>query len=230
MSSVETHKLFPSEEATKFGDWVKAGALKVGDQISVRAGIDEVPSVAGQGLATSQTASPRKDGKADALAENKDLLRNGAQHREPIGERELVSRTRVAQATADSVSANSYVTIKSITSDNTPHRVYNLEVESHDGQITHNYFVGEDEVWVHNGRGSAWQAICNSTKTSKYIRGWCKQEKNSGRSYSRFRTPPGCDLGHHPSNRGSHGPNSRPETPRDNRRRPSLTGNNPKWR
>ena len=31
-----------------------------------------------------------------------------------------------------------------------PQRVYNLEVASLDGQITHNYFVGEDEVWTHN--------------------------------------------------------------------------------
>ena len=33
-----------------------------------------------------------------------------------------------------------------------PQRVYNLEVASLDGQITHNYFVGEDEVWTHNSK------------------------------------------------------------------------------
>ena len=93
------------------------GALKVGDVISVRNGISDALSVAGQGLATSQSASPRTDGKADALAEK-----------------------------------HNFVTIKSIATDNTPHRVYNLEVESRDGEITHNYFVGEDELWVHNGR------------------------------------------------------------------------------
>ena len=93
------------------------GALKVGDVISVRNGISDALSVAGQGLATSQSVSPRTDGKVDALAEN-----------------------------------NIFVTIKSITTDNTPHRVYNLEIESRDGQITHNYFVGEDELWVHNAK------------------------------------------------------------------------------
>jgi len=33
--------------------------------------------------------------------------------------------------------------------------VYNLEVESRDGQITHNYFVGEEELWVHNAQRGA---------------------------------------------------------------------------
>jgi len=28
--------------------------------------------------------------------------------------------------------------------------VYNLEIESHPGEITHNYFVGQDGVLVHN--------------------------------------------------------------------------------
>jgi len=28
-------------EDTKFGDWVKAGALKAGDEISIRGGVDE---------------------------------------------------------------------------------------------------------------------------------------------------------------------------------------------
>jgi len=32
--------------------------------------------------------------------------------------------------------------------------VYNLEIESRSGEITHNYFVGEDGVLVHN---AAWK-------------------------------------------------------------------------
>ena len=42
------------------------------------------------------------------------------------------------------------VTVQSITKVDGPQRVYNLEVASLDGQITHNYFVGEDEIWTHN--------------------------------------------------------------------------------
>ena len=42
------------------------------------------------------------------------------------------------------------VTVQSITKVDGPQRVYNLEVASLDGQITHNYFVGEDEFWTHN--------------------------------------------------------------------------------
>ena len=44
------------------------------------------------------------------------------------------------------------LTVKSITKVEGPQRVYNLEVASLDGQITHNYFVGEDEIWTHNTR------------------------------------------------------------------------------
>jgi len=82
---------------------VKAGALKVGDQISTVASLSELRSSA-------------------------PLARSGV----------------------NKISGDQAVTIKSITTDNTPHRVYNLEIESRDGEITHNYFVGEDEVWVHN--------------------------------------------------------------------------------
>ena len=42
------------------------------------------------------------------------------------------------------------VTVQSITKVDGPQRVYNLEVASLDGQITHDYFVGEDEIWTHN--------------------------------------------------------------------------------
>ncbi|MEP3630907.1 MAG: hypothetical protein ABJN04_12985 [Hyphomicrobiales bacterium] len=50
------------------------------------------------------------------------------------------------------VAGDKAVTVKSITKIDGPTRVYNLEVVSLDGQITHNYFVGEDEIWTHNAR------------------------------------------------------------------------------
>ena len=102
---------------------------------------------------------------------------------------------------------------------------YNLTVADF-----HTYFVGEDGVLVHNGRGAAWRAIHESPNTAKWIKGWIQQELNSGRSYSRVRSPRSCDLGHYPSNRRAHNNRSRPEAPRDNRRRPHITGNNSKWR
>ena len=89
MPPIEEHVLFPSDEKTKFGDWVKAGALKAGDELSIRGGVD------------------------------------------------LEAGDKV-------------VTVQSITKVDGPQRVYNLEVASLDGQITHNYFVGEDEIWTHN--------------------------------------------------------------------------------
>ena len=52
----------------------------------------------------------------------------------------------------DLVAGDEVVTVKSITKVDGPTRVYNLEVASLDGQITHNYFVGEDEIWTHNAK------------------------------------------------------------------------------
>ena len=88
-AGLQPYDYFPSEESTKFGDWVKAGALKAGDQLSIHDGVDEV-------------------------------------------------------------SGDKTVTVISNTRDNTPTRVYNLEIESRPGEITHNYFVGSDGVLVHN--------------------------------------------------------------------------------
>lgn len=45
---------------------------------------------------------------------------------------------------------NAPLTVFDILRDNTPTRVYNFEVESRNGEITHNYFVGDDAAWVHN--------------------------------------------------------------------------------
>ena len=46
----------------------------------------------------------------------------------------------------DLVAGDKVVTVQLITKVDGPQRVYNLEVASLDGQITHNYFVGEDEI------------------------------------------------------------------------------------
>jgi hypothetical protein len=173
-ASVDPSRLFPSDDKTQFGDWVKAGALKAGDQVST----------------------------ADSIENFGPRLAND----------------------------NAPLTVTDIIRDSRAARVYNFEVESQNGEVTHNYFVGDDAAWVHNGRGAAWKAIFNNPKTSSRIRGWIQQELNAGRTFSNLRSPPGCDLGHHPSNRGPHGPSSRPENPASNRARPGLTDNNPLWR
>ncbi len=113
-AGLEAYDYFPSEETTKFGDWVKAGALKAGDQLSIR---DGFPSVAGQEFGTNSPARER------------------------------------AQA-GGAAKTNQTLTVVSNTRDNTPTRVYNLEIESRPGEITHNYFVGSDGVLVHNGTGA----------------------------------------------------------------------------
>jgi hypothetical protein len=45
---------------------------------------------------------------------------------------------------------NAPLTVTEIIRDNRAARVYNFEVESREGEITHNYFVGDDAAWVHN--------------------------------------------------------------------------------
>ena len=64
----------------------------------------------------------------------------------------------------DLVAGDEVVTVKSITKVDGPTRVYNLEVASLDGQITHNYFVGEDEIWTHNisneTKGKLFASVC----------------------------------------------------------------------
>jgi hypothetical protein len=88
---------------------VKAGALKVGDQVSTR---DSIPHASGAGR-----PGPR-------LAANDN---------QPLTVTEIIRDSRAA-------------------------RVYNFEVESRSGEITHNYFVGDDAAWVHNGKFSARKA------------------------------------------------------------------------
>jgi hypothetical protein len=46
-ASVDPSRLFPSDDKTQFGDWVKAGALKIGDQVSTR---DSIPQASGTTL------------------------------------------------------------------------------------------------------------------------------------------------------------------------------------
>ena len=113
---------------------------------------------------------------------------------------------------------NTPLTVISVSRENTTERVYNFEVDG-----THTYFAGDVGAWVHNGRGSAFKALFNHKNTSRAHKGWIQQELNRGRTFSNVRTPPACDLGHplgKPKNKGNrHGPDSRFETPRDNRRR-----------
>ena len=125
---------------------------------------------------------------------------------------------------------NGSLTVAEIVRGNRTARVYNFEVESRAGEITNNYFVGNKEALAHNGKADAWNAVFNDPNTPKMIKGWMRQELNRGKKFWNMRTPPGCDLGHYPANRGSHGPNSRLEWTRDNRSRPNTTNNNTKWR
>jgi hypothetical protein len=96
-ASVDPSLLFPSEDKTRFGDWVKAGALKIGDHVSSRDSVNE--------------AGPR--------------AKTAANDNQPLTVTEIIRDSRAA-------------------------RVYNFEVESRSGEITHNYFVGDDAAWVHN--------------------------------------------------------------------------------
>jgi hypothetical protein len=190
LPAIDPSRLFPSDDKTRFGDWVKAGALKLGDKVST---LGSVPDFILEDNASGPRAAANDNG-------------------------------------SDNAANNQPLTVTEILRDNTPTRVYNFEVESRNGEITHNYFVGEDQAWVHNARGSAWKTIFNNPNTPNRIRGWILQELNRGRTFSNLRSPPSCDLGHLPSNRGPHGPTSRPETPRDNRSRPGITENNLGWR
>ncbi len=118
--------------------------------------------------------------------------------------------------------------VKSVRFENISEKVYNFEVEGN-----HNYFVSEDGILSHNGSrppASWWRDRMGDSKLPKHIRGWIKNELRQGRTFSTMRNPPGCDVGHHPTNRGPHDDRSRFEASRDNRSRPGRTGNDPKWR
>ena len=106
-------------------------------------------------------------------------------------------------------------------------KVYNFEVEH-----AHNYFADELGLWVHNERppASFWKSIFFDPKTPKRIRGEIFAQLRRGVTFSKLNNPKGCDVGHHPTNRGRHDSRSRLETIKDNRGRPSKTGNNPLWR
>jgi hypothetical protein len=110
LPAIDPSRLFPTDDKTRFGDWVKAGALKLGDKVSTLSSVpDFVPD--------DNAFGPR-------VAAND----NGS----------------------DNAAGNQPLTVTEILRDNTPTRVYNFEVESLSGEITHNYFVGEDQAWVHN--------------------------------------------------------------------------------
>ncbi len=110
------HMLMPSDGKTRFGDWVKAGALKRGDRISTLFSVG--PTV-----------------------ENAKSL-DAARESRPIGG-DALSALKAAND-------NEPVTVREILRDQDAARVYNFEIESLPGEITHNYMVGDDALWVHN--------------------------------------------------------------------------------
>jgi hypothetical protein len=117
-ASVDPSRLFPSDEKTRFGDWVKAGALKAGDQVSTRGSIPQAnaATLLGPCLAANDNGVPASGLPLKAGADNTPL------------------------------------TVTDIIRDSRAARVYNFEVESQGGEVTHNYFVGDDAAWVHNAR------------------------------------------------------------------------------
>lgn len=124
---VSGEALSPSVEATKFGDWVKAGALKSGDRISTAGSITK--------------AGPRVE-KAANDASVSAVLKPHTPTDRVIGKDE--------QTTLLADNDNQPLTVLDILRDPTPTRVYNFEVESLPGEITRNYLVGDDAAWVHN--------------------------------------------------------------------------------
>jgi hypothetical protein len=114
-ASVDPSRLFPSDDKTQFGDWVKAGALKIGDQVSSRSSVTE----SGAGRPGPRLAANDNGVPASGLP-----LKGGADN-QPLTVTEIIRDSRTARA-------------------------YNFEVESRSGEITHNYFVGDDSAWVHN--------------------------------------------------------------------------------
>ncbi len=106
---------FPTaHEATQFGDWVKAGAIRAGDQLSTAGSITHL---AEQGPTLLKAAAI--NGEAVSSSSKLSLT---------------VQNTRLIDRAT---------------------RVYNLEINSRNGEITHNYLVGDDEIWVHNKVGVA---------------------------------------------------------------------------
>jgi hypothetical protein len=74
---------------------------------------------------------------------------------------------------------NQPLTVTDIIRDSATARVYNFEVESRSGEVTHNYFVGDERAWVHN------------------INAWEVADKLRGRGYvpipgDNKKTPCGC--------------------------------------
>ena len=126
---------------------------------------------------------------------------------------ELVSGDMIAD-----IDGGEAVKVVSNTLTQTQETVYNFEVKG-----AHNYFADELGLWVHNGRGSAFKHIFYDPNTPKWAKGMIKNWLRQGRTFSTMKTPTGCDLGHplgKPARKGhKHGPDSRLETPRDNRGR-----------
>jgi|GEM_PF-1606206 len=66
------------------------------------------------------------------------------------------NRTAEAGVTPPAANDNAPLVVSNILLNDHLARVYNFEVESRPGEITHNYLVGDEQAWVHNG---LWERI-----------------------------------------------------------------------
>lgn len=131
-------RLVPSPGKTQFGDWVKAGALRPGDHVSTANSIAAHPKT----LKPANDNADKTGGKEAAGADQAEADANVADvDAQPAG-------PMVPLAAND----NRPLTVAEILFNDNPARVYNFEVESRPGEITHNYLIGDHQAWVHNGR------------------------------------------------------------------------------
>lgn len=89
-----------------------------------------------------------------------------------------------------------YLPVSQIAVEYGPVTVCNFEVAE-----AHDYFVSDECVLVHNapcpgrmGRQARLKEIMNDPTQPSHIRGWLRQEANSGKGY--MRNPPGYELAH----------------------------------
>ena len=138
-SSLSTATLFLSNEKTPFGDWVKAGALKAGDTVST------LSSITSQGP-TLQRAVKLSAANDNAVSEKSEL-------KDQLTVEDLRRLGVKVPANDNGHLGNALFQKLTVTSTRNLQRairVYNLEIESRPGEITHNYLVGDELVWVHN--------------------------------------------------------------------------------
>ena len=140
---------------------VQWGALKAGDRVSTLSSIVSN----GPTLQRAMQLAAANDNGADQTADLKDQLT--AEDLKRLG-------VRVAANDNGALGAVSPKTLKVINTRQLSRavRVYNLEIESRPGEITHNYLVGDQLVWVHNAT-NGWpdpdDVSRNITKWRKYF-------------------------------------------------------------